>query len=119
MNLLVFPHVDMLQKKISKHEIANENLIATEVSNHKNLTTYEVAKLDGEDSSVSDCCPKIEKTISIESGCRHLENSLNNAPAITSDTIQNSISPKDVTCHAVHETVHEKLGVDHKSTVNA
>jgi hypothetical protein len=30
MNLLVFPHVDMLQKKISTHEIANENLIATE-----------------------------------------------------------------------------------------
>ncbi|CAJ2627846.1 unnamed protein product [Trifolium pratense] len=119
MNLLVFPHVDMLQKKISKHEIANENLIATEVSNHKNLTTYKVAKLDGEDSSVSDCCPKIEKVISIESGCRHFENSLNNAPAITSDTIENSISLKDVTCHAVYETVHEKLGVDHKSTVNA
>ncbi|GAU37185.1 hypothetical protein TSUD_30500, partial [Trifolium subterraneum] len=51
MNLLVFPHVDMLQKKISKHEIANEDLIATEVSNHKNLTTFKVAKRDGEDSS--------------------------------------------------------------------
>ncbi|WJX12147.1 hypothetical protein P8452_02675 [Trifolium repens] len=100
MNLLVFPHVDMLQKKISMHEIANENLIATEVSDHKNLATYKVAIRDGEDSSVSDCCPKNEKTISI-------------------DTIQNSMSPKDGKCHAVYETVHEKLGVDHKSTVNA
>jgi hypothetical protein len=70
------------------------------VSDHKNLTTFKVANRDGEDSSVSDSCQKIEKTISI-------------------DTIQNSISPKDVKCHVVYETVNEKLGVDHKSTVNA
>lgn len=29
-NLLVFPHVDMLQKKISKHELAGHNPIPSE-----------------------------------------------------------------------------------------
>lgn len=115
MNLLVFPHVDLLQKKISKHAIANENLIHDEVSNHqKNLTAYKVACQDGEDSSGSDCCPKIEKNISVESGCLQLENSLNNAPDITSNNIQNSESQKDVTYHAACQIVNEKLVVDNK-----
>ena len=30
MSLLVFPHVDMLQKKISKHKLAEENMISTD-----------------------------------------------------------------------------------------
>ncbi|XP_024635966.1 uncharacterized protein [Medicago truncatula] len=115
MNLLVFPHVDLLQKKISKHAIANENLIHNEVSNHqKNLTAYKVACQDGEDSSGSDCCPKIEKNISVESGCLQLENSLNNAPDITSNNIQNIESQKDVTYHAACQIVNEKLVVDNK-----
>lgn len=85
------------------------------VSNHqKNLTTYKVACQDGEDSSGSDCCPKIEKNISVESGCRQLENSLNNTPDITSNTIQNSESQKDVTCYAACQIVNEKLIVDNK-----
>ncbi|CAK8571922.1 unnamed protein product [Lathyrus sativus] len=104
MNLLVFPHVDMLQKKISKHDFTNENLIPTEVSNHKkNHTTCKVANLDGNDSTGSDCCKKID-------------NSLNNTPDITSDNVQNSKSTKDVTCQAVCQTVHEQLVVDNKST---
>ncbi|CAI8602946.1 unnamed protein product [Vicia faba] len=94
MNLLVFPHVDMLQKKISKHEFTNENLIPTEVSNHqKNHTTPKVAKRDGEDSTGSDCCKKID-------------NSLNNTPDVTNDSIQNNKSPKDGTCQVVCQIGH-------------
>ncbi|KAF7804744.1 increased DNA methylation 1-like [Senna tora] len=46
MNLLVFPHVDMLQKKIPKPYSADENLIPTEVSSpqfQKNQKMDEVA----------------------------------------------------------------------------
>jgi len=85
------------------------------VSSHqKNLTTYKVACQDGEDSSGSDCCPKIEKNISVESGCRQLENSLRNSPDITRNTVQNSESQKDVTCHAACQIVNEKLVADNK-----
>ncbi|KAI5395168.1 hypothetical protein KIW84_061680 [Lathyrus oleraceus] len=106
MNLLVFPHVDMLQKKISKHEFTNENLIPTEVSNHmKNHTTCKVANRDGKDSTGSDCCKKIDI-------------SLNNTPDITSD-VQNIKSTKDVTSPDACQTVHGQLVVDNKSTENA
>ncbi|KAI4349497.1 hypothetical protein L6164_010080 [Bauhinia variegata] len=78
MSLLVFPHVDMLQKNITEqHQFADENMIPTEVSclqRQKNPTVHEVvSKCDVEGSSGSDgvlgssAC-QVNETMSTEFG---------------------------------------------------
>ncbi|KAI4301241.1 hypothetical protein L6164_034537 [Bauhinia variegata] len=84
MNLLVFPHVDMLQKKITKHQFADENLIPT-VSNfqlkensgvHEVASTRNVAGSSGSELIISDgvlgsnVC-QINETMSSEYGFLH------------------------------------------------
>ncbi|RDY09511.1 Increased DNA methylation 1, partial [Mucuna pruriens] len=113
MNLLVFPHVDMLQKKISKHKLAGQNLIPAEASH---LKRSQIANnCDGAGSSGSDlnyaeitrsnACQINDETISIESGCHLPEGSLNNEPDIGSNTIDHWKSSKDDTCQVVHENL--------------
>ncbi|XP_061359086.1 uncharacterized protein LOC133303221 [Gastrolobium bilobum] len=130
MNLLVFPHVDMLQKKISKHKFADENLIPTEVSNFKTHTIYKVANnrdqadSTGSELNTSTGTPhsnawQINKTMCVKSGCRLPESSLNKAPDITSNTVHHCKSPNDVAGQVVCQAVHENLAVENKSTANA
>lgn len=89
MSLLVFPHVDMLQKKISKHKFDDENLITTEVSNFKkNHTTSMAANRDGVGSSGS-------------------------------DLINSTGIPLSVTCQVVCPAVQGNWAGDDKSTANA
>ncbi|KAK7345888.1 hypothetical protein VNO77_16503 [Canavalia gladiata] len=126
MNLLVFPHVDMLQKKIPKHKLG-ENQIATEVSN---LKRNEIANnCDGVGSSGSDlinyieippsnACQINDENISIESGCHLPQGSLNDVPDVVSNTIDLRKSPKDDTCQIVCQ-VHDNLVKEDSSTENA
>ncbi|XP_029124528.1 uncharacterized protein LOC109817740 [Cajanus cajan] len=112
MNLLVFPHVDMLQKKIPKHKLAGQNLIPTEVSN---LTRNQIANAcDGTGSHGTDlvncmdippcsACKINDETKSIECGCHLPGGLLNKVPDIASNTIDCRKSSKDDTSKAVRE----------------
>ncbi|XP_047178465.1 uncharacterized protein LOC124845413 [Vigna umbellata] len=110
-NLLVFPHVDMLQKKISKHELAGHNPIPSEAVN---LGTNQIANnCNGVRSSGSDLVNYIEiprclntcqikdEATSIESDCHLPEGSLNNVPDIASNINDYRQSTKDETCEVV------------------
>ncbi|KAL6492994.1 hypothetical protein OROGR_032753 [Orobanche gracilis] len=127
MSLLVFPHVDMLQKKISKHKFDDEILIPTEVSHLKknHTTTYIAENKDGVGSSGSDLINSTgiprqikDKIISVESD-RQLSDSENNEPYITSSTIHHSQFVYDVTSQVVCEALNGNLAGDDKSTANA
>lgn len=103
MNLLVFPHVDMLQKKISKHELAGQNLIPTEVSN---LKRNQIANnCDGAVSPGSDLINCTEIPPSNVPDCHPPEGSLNNVPDIASNITDHQISTKDDACQVVHENL--------------
>ncbi|XP_019428395.1 PREDICTED: LOW QUALITY PROTEIN: uncharacterized protein LOC109336324 [Lupinus angustifolius] len=118
MNLVVFPHVDMLQKKIPKHKVAGENLIPIEVSNlQESHTIHEVAnRCDGVGSSGSDLIssagiPPSNACQINESYFQPPKGSLNDAPVITSNTIHHNKSP-DVTCQFVCQAVDENMAVE-------
>ncbi|KAE9618430.1 hypothetical protein Lal_00047105 [Lupinus albus] len=124
MNLVVFPHVDMLQKKIPKHKVAGENLIPIEVSNlQKSHTIHKVANsCDGAGSSGSDLIssagipPSIACQIN-ESCSQPPMGSLNDAPVITSNTIHHDKS-SDVTCEVVCQAVDENVAVEAANACN-
>ncbi|XP_019441861.1 PREDICTED: uncharacterized protein LOC109346644 isoform X3 [Lupinus angustifolius] len=118
-NLVVFPHVDMLQKKIHSHKLAGENLIPLEVSNiQKSHTIHKVANFcDGAGSSGSDLInfagiPPSNACQINESGYQPPEGSLNEALDITSNTIDHDTSPDDVTCPAVCQAIDENMAVE-------
>ncbi|XP_027363777.1 uncharacterized protein LOC113871145 [Abrus precatorius] len=124
MNLLVFPHVDMLQKKISEHKFDGENLIPTEVSNLKNQIAH---NCDGAGSSASDlinftkiapssACQINDETISTEPGFHLPEGSLNNVPGIVSNTSDLRKSVKDDTRQVVCLPVQDNLVMELNST---
>ncbi|MED6156638.1 hypothetical protein PIB30_016184 [Stylosanthes scabra] len=122
MSLLVFPHVDMLQKKISKHKFAEETAITTEAS-------YLLLK-DHAEGEVANNCARAEslvsdsmndsadipsndgqikdKTMSTESGSVLPEGSLNNG-----NTKLHDKCPEEITCQVVCQ---ENLSVEDKNT---
>ncbi|KAK7277633.1 hypothetical protein RJT34_22648 [Clitoria ternatea] len=106
MSLLVFPHVDMLQKRISKNKFTGEILIPSEVVAVSNLEKKQIAN----DCSEAGSYLINDETISIESG-RHLPEGLlsNNVPDIDSNTVDLGTSSKDATCQVVCQAVHENL----------
>ncbi|KAE9611481.1 hypothetical protein Lal_00011464 [Lupinus albus] len=119
MNLVVFPHVDMLQKKIHNHKLAGENLIPLEVSNlQKSHTIHKVANFcDGAGSSGSDLInsagiPPSNACQINESGYQPPEGSLNEAVDITSNTIDHGKSPDDVTCPVVCQAIDESMAAE-------
>ncbi|MED6159776.1 hypothetical protein PIB30_045380 [Stylosanthes scabra] len=124
MSLLVFPHVDMLQKKISKHKFAEETVITTEASFLllKDHAEGEVANnCAGAESLVSDSMNNSadipsndgqikDKTMLTESGSVLPEGSLNNG-----DTKLHDKCPEDITCQV---GCHENLPVEDKNLAN-
>ncbi|KAK7393524.1 hypothetical protein VNO78_22082 [Psophocarpus tetragonolobus] len=122
-NLLVFPHVDMLQKKISKHKLDDQNLIPSEAFNPKG---NQIANnCDGVGSSGSDlsetppsnACQINGETGSIESDCHLPEGPLNNVPDIASNDEDHKKSAKDDTCQVLCQTVHENLVMEDNTSV--
>ncbi|CAJ1969311.1 unnamed protein product [Sphenostylis stenocarpa] len=110
MNLLVFPHVDMLQKKISKRELADQNPIPSEAVN---LQSNQIAN-NGNEAGSSGCdpprsnaCQIKDETVSTESDCHIPKGSLNNVPDIASNIDDDRQSSKDDTCQVVCQTVDE------------
>ncbi|KAL2323538.1 hypothetical protein Fmac_027917 [Flemingia macrophylla] len=113
-NLLVFPHVDMLQKKIPKHILAGQNLIPTEVSNLKRnqiadtcngMGSHGTDLIDCTNIPPSNACQINDDTKSIECGCHLPGGLLNEVPDIANDTIDYQKSSKDDTCRVVHENL--------------
>ncbi|KAG4402204.1 hypothetical protein AAZX31_02G140000 [Glycine max] len=91
-NLLVFPHVDMLQKKISKHKLAGQNLNPSE-------------------GQIND------ETISIESGCHLPDGSLNKVPDIASNAKDHRKSSTDDTCQVVCQAAPEILVMEDNNSI--
>ncbi|ESW16637.1 hypothetical protein PHAVU_007G172900 [Phaseolus vulgaris] len=122
MNLLVFPHVDMLQKKISEHELAGHKPIPSDAFNLQ--TNQIVNNCNGAGSSGSDLINHIEipprpntcqiedETISTESDCHLPEGSLNNVPDIASNINDYRQSSKGDTCQVVRQTGDENPVMD-------
>ncbi|QCE06454.1 autoimmune regulator [Vigna unguiculata] len=117
-NLLVFPHVDMLQKKISKHDMASHNPIPSEAVNQ---IAY---NCNGAGSSGSDLinyieippCPNTcqinDEATSNESDCHLPEGSVNNVPDVASNINGCRQSTKDDTCEVVCHTGDENPVMD-------
>ncbi|KAL1367364.1 hypothetical protein AAHE18_02G047100 [Arachis hypogaea] len=129
MSLLVFPHVDMLQKKMLKLKFAEETVITAEASNLlKDHTEGEVANNcvgaesfgsqsmnNSADIPSSNDDQMMDKTMSTESGSLLPEGSLNNVPNNNGNTKLHDKCPEDITCQVVF---HENLPVEEINTAN-
>lgn len=114
MSLLVFPHVDMLQKKISKHKLAGQNLIPTEVSNLKrNQIANDCNEAGSPGSDLINCTGISPSNVP---DCHLPEGSLNDVPDIANNnTKDHQQFTKDDTCQTVHENL---VMEDNKSIEN-